>query len=244
MSFFFEEDKSINTALEPQENFYTKKELPPEQPKLGGVEARAKGREEYFTAKEYLENYNASRRQFDTSKSEVSEYRNLDEAWSEITDIMNKKNIRFDNPMYDVDLYTTEFGLPADYLSRQDIVTKSLEIYIQAIYDGSLDKESYIKLTNQILASHDKKLIDTIIKSGANTIKTTKNMMPELKTYINNFVPEYDYINQYNFSQKNEYHNLMMVLKSYAIPYESLDWSLFIGKIGIIMNNEVKFYGE
>jgi len=137
----------------------------------------------------------------------------------------------------------TDIGKSNIYLLfAAENITKSLETYIQAIYEGSLDRETYIKLTNQILASHDKKLIDTIIKSGANTIKTTTNN--ELKTYINNFVPEYDYINQYNFSPKNEYHNLMMVLKSYAIPYESLDWSLFVGKIGIIMNNEVKFYGE
>ena len=124
-------------------------------------------------------------------------------------------------------------------------ITKSLETYIQAIYEDSLDKETYIKLTNNILASHDKKLIDTIIKSGANTLRTSTNN--ELKTYINNFVPEYDYINQYNFpdiDNRNEYHKLMMVLKSYVIPYESLNWSLFSGKIGIIMNNEVKFYGE
>lgn len=137
----------------------------------------------------------------------------------------------------------TDIGKSNIYLLfAAENITKSLETYIQAIYDGSLDKETYIKLTNKILASHDKKLIDTIIKSGANTLKTTVNN--DLKTYINNFVPEYDYINQYNFSQKNEYHNLMMVLKSYAIPYESLNWQMFSGKIGVIMNNEVKFYGE
>jgi len=53
MSFFFEEEKSTNTLLEPKENFYAQKEAPPEKEQLGGVEARAKGREEYFTAKEY-----------------------------------------------------------------------------------------------------------------------------------------------------------------------------------------------
>jgi adenylate kinase family enzyme len=128
MSFFFEEDKSLNTLLEPQENFYTKKELPPEQPKLGGVEARAKGREEYFTAKSFLDNFNASIKDFETRSSEVSEYRNLTEAWGEITDIMLKKNINFYNPMPDVDLYTTEFGLPSDYKSREDRVIDALKI--------------------------------------------------------------------------------------------------------------------
>lgn len=128
MSFFFEEEKSLNTLLEPKENFYAKKEAPPEQEKLGGLESRIKGREEQFTAKEYLENYNASRVAFDKAKSEVSEYRNIDDAWSEITNIMNKNNINFYNPIPDVDLYTTEFGLPADYESRSDRVAKALQI--------------------------------------------------------------------------------------------------------------------
>ena len=129
MSFFFEEEKSINTALEPQENFYTKKESTIEpKPPTSGLEGRKRFIEEEFTAKSYLDNFSASLIALEKGKSEVSEYRNLTEAWGEITDIMNKSNVRFDNPMHDVDLYTTEFGLPADYLSRQDRVTKSLNI--------------------------------------------------------------------------------------------------------------------
>ena len=148
------------------------------------------------------------------------------------------------NPEFQILLQQyTDIGKSNIYLLfAAENITNVLEKYIQAIYEGSLDKERYIELTNKILASHDKKLLDTIIKSGANTLRTSTNN--ELKTYINNFVPEYDYINQYNFSQKNEYHNLMMVLKSYAIPYENLNWQMFSGKIGIIMNNEVKFYGK
>jgi hypothetical protein len=64
MSFFFEEEKSTNTLLEPKEHFYAQKEAPPEQEQLGGVEARAKGREEYFTAKDYLENYKSIKTSF------------------------------------------------------------------------------------------------------------------------------------------------------------------------------------
>lgn len=127
MSFFFEEEKSTNTLLEPKEHFYTQKEAPPEKEQLGGVESRAKGREQYFTAKEYLENYNASRQSFDKSKSEISELNNLDNVWSEITDIMNKNNIRFDNPMTDQDFYKTEFGLPEGYETRHEKVTRALE---------------------------------------------------------------------------------------------------------------------
>ena len=129
MSFFFEEEKSLNTLLEPQENFYTKKEPTIEpKPPTSGLEGRRKLAEEQLTADSYLENYNASRKQFDTSKSEVSEYRNLDNAWSEITDIMLKRNINFYNPIPDVDLYTTEFGLPSDYKSREDRVIDALKI--------------------------------------------------------------------------------------------------------------------
>ncbi len=126
MSFFFEEEKSTNTLLEPKEHFYEKKEAPPEQEQLGGVEARAKGREKYFTAKEYLENYNASRQSFDKSNSEVSEIRNLDNAWSEITDIMIKNNVQFDNPIPDQDLQNTEFGLPEGYETRQERLARAL----------------------------------------------------------------------------------------------------------------------
>jgi len=129
MSFFFEEEKSINTALEPQENFYTKKESTIEpKPPTSGLEGRKRFIEEELTAKPYLDNFSASLTALEKGKSELSEYRNLTEAWGEITDIMNKKNLNFYNPMPDVDLYTTEFGLPADYLSRQDRVTKSLNI--------------------------------------------------------------------------------------------------------------------
>jgi len=129
MSFFFEEEKSLNTLLEPQENFYTKKETTIEpKPPTSGLEGRRKLAEEELTANSYLENYNASRKQFDTSKSEVSEYRNLTEAWGEVTDIMLKNNINFYNPMPDVDLYTTEFGLPSDYKSREDRVIDALKI--------------------------------------------------------------------------------------------------------------------
>jgi hypothetical protein len=36
----------------------------------------------------------------------------MDNAFSEIIDIMNKNNIQFDNPIQDEDLQNTEFGLP------------------------------------------------------------------------------------------------------------------------------------
>lgn len=126
MSFFFEEEKSLNTLLEPKENFYTKKEAPPEQEQLSGVESRAKGREKYMTSDSLLENTKASLTAFEKNNSEVSEIRNLDEVWSEITDIMNKNNIRFDNPMQDQDFYKTEFGME-NYENRHEKLTRALE---------------------------------------------------------------------------------------------------------------------
>ena len=126
MSFFFEEEKSLNTLLEPKENFYTKKETPPEQEQLSGVESRAKGREKYMTLDSLLENTKASLTAFEKNNSEVSEIRNLDEVWSEITDIMNKNNIRFDNPMQDQDFYKTEFGME-NYENRHEKLTRALE---------------------------------------------------------------------------------------------------------------------
>jgi adenylate kinase family enzyme len=171
MSFFFEEEKSTNTLLEPKENFYTKKEAPPEQEQLGGVEARAKGREEYFTAKEYLENYNASRQSFDKSKSEVSEIRNLDNAWSEITDIMIKNNVQFDNPMPDLDFYKTEFGLDG-YETRHERVTRAL----------TLLKEEQDKNNNLKLELENKSLnnLDAILKKISVDAKDSEAYANEL----------------------------------------------------------------
>ena len=171
MSFFFEEEKSTNALLEPKENFYAKKEAPPEQEQLGGVEARAKGREEYFTAKEYLENYNASRQSFDKSKSEVSEIRNLDNAWSEITDIMIKNNVQFDNPMPDLDFYKTEFGLDG-YETRHERVTRAL----------TLLKEEQDKNNNLKLELENKSLnnLDAILKKISVDAKDSEAYANEL----------------------------------------------------------------
>jgi hypothetical protein len=171
MSFFFEEEKSTNALLEPKENFYAKKEAPPEQEQLGGVEARAKGREEYFTAKEYLENYNASRQSFDKSKSEVSEIKNLDNAWSEITDIMIKNNVQFDNPMPDLDFYKTEFGLDG-YETRHERVTRAL----------TLLKEEQDKNQNLKLELENKSLnnLDAILKKISVDAKDSEAYANEL----------------------------------------------------------------
>jgi hypothetical protein len=171
MSFFFEEEKSTNTLLEPKENFYTKKEAPPEQEQLGGVEARAKGREEYFTAKEYLENYNASRQSFDKSKSEVSEIRNIDNAWSEITDIMIKYNVQFDNPIPDLDFYKTEFGLDG-YETRHERVTRALTLLKE-----EQDKNENLKLE---LESKSLNNLDAIFKKISVDAKDSEAYANEL----------------------------------------------------------------
>ena len=171
MSFFFEEEKSTNTLLEPKEHFYEKKEAPPEQEQLGGVEARAKGREEYFTAKEYLENYNASRQSFDKSKSEVSEIRNIDNAWSEITDIMIKNNVQFDNPIPDLDFYKTEFGLDG-YETRHERVTRALTLLKE-----EQDKNENLKLE---LESKSLNNLDAILKKISVDAKDSEAYANEL----------------------------------------------------------------
>ena len=127
MSFFFEEEKSTNTLLEPKENFYAQKEAPPEQEKLSGIEARAKGSEKYLTLDSFLQNTKAALTAFEKSNSEVAEVRNLDDAWSQITDIMIKNNVQFDNPVQDLDFYKTEFGLDG-YETRHERVTRSLTL--------------------------------------------------------------------------------------------------------------------
>jgi hypothetical protein len=127
MSFFFEEEKSTNTLLEPKENFYAQKEAPPEQEKLSGIESRAKGSEKYLTLDSFLQNTKAALTAFEKSNSEVAEVRNLDDAWSQITDIMIKNNVQFDNPVQDLDFYKTEFGLDG-YETRHERVTRSLTL--------------------------------------------------------------------------------------------------------------------
>ena len=130
-------------------------------------------------------------------------------------------------------------------------ITKCLEKYIETIYLGILDKDTYIQLTNDILANHDKKLINRVLKMT----RTIQAVHPELKKYIKNFKPDYDYINEYNFTKEDsynftrdrndvlskEYHELMMNLKSYVTPYEEIDWSAFKNKIGSISNNKIKY---
>ena len=127
MSFFFEEEKSTNTLLEPKEHFYAQKEAPPEQEKLSGIESRAKGSEKYLTLDSFLQNTKAALTAFEKSNSEVAEVRNLDDAWSQITDIMIKNNVQFDNPVQDLDFYKTEFGLDG-YETRHERVTRSLTL--------------------------------------------------------------------------------------------------------------------
>lgn len=172
MSFFFEEEKSTNTLLEPKEHFYAQKETPPEQEKLSGIESRAKGREEYFTAKEYLENYNASRQAFDKSNSEVSEIRNLDNAWSEITDIMIKNNVQFDNPIPDQDLYKTEFGFPEGYETRHERVTRAL-----TLLEEEQNKNENLKLE---LESKSLNNLDAILKKISVDAKDSEAYANEL----------------------------------------------------------------
>ena len=127
MSFFFEEEKSTNTLLEPKEHFYAQKEAPPEQEKLSGIESRAKGSEKYLTLDSFLQNTKAALTAFEKSNSEVAEVRNLDDAWSQITDIMIKNNVQFDNPVQDLDFYKTEFGLEG-YETRHERVTRALTL--------------------------------------------------------------------------------------------------------------------
>jgi predicted kinase len=127
MSFFFEEEKSTNTLLEPKENFYAQKEAPPEQEKLSGIEARAKGSEKYLTLDSFLQNTKAALTAFEKSNSQVGEIRSYDDAFSQITDIMIKNNVQFDNPVQDLDFYKTEFGLEG-YETRHERVTRALTL--------------------------------------------------------------------------------------------------------------------
>ena len=171
MSFFFEEEKSTNTLLEPKENFYEKKEAPPEQEQLGGVEARAKGREKYMTLDSLVDNTKASLRAFEKNNSEVSEIRNLDEVFSELTDIMIKNNVQFDNPMQDQDFYKTEFGME-NYENRHEKLTRALTTLKEA-----QDKNQNLKLELETKSLNN---FDAILKKISVDAKDSQAYADEL----------------------------------------------------------------
>jgi predicted kinase len=171
MSFFFEEEKSTNTLLEPKENFYAQKEAPPEQEQLGGVEARAKGREKYMTLDSLVDNTKASLRAFEKNNSEVSEIRNLDEVFSELTDIMIKNNVQFDNPMQDQDFYKTEFGME-NYENRHEKLTRALTTLKEA-----QDKNQNLKLELETKSLNN---FDAILKKISVDAKDSQAYADEL----------------------------------------------------------------
>jgi hypothetical protein len=78
-----------------------------------------------MTLDSLVDNTKASLRAFEKNNSEVSEIRNLDEVFSELTDIMIKNNVQFDNPMQDQDFYKTEFGME-NYENRHEKLTRAL----------------------------------------------------------------------------------------------------------------------
>ena len=171
MSFFFEEEKSTNTLLEPKEHFYEKKEAPPEQEQLGGVEARAKGREKYMTLDSLVDNTKASLRAFEKNNSEVSEIRNLDEVFSELTDIMIKNNVQFDNPMQDQDFYKTEFGME-NYETRHEKLNRALTTLKEA-----QDKNQNLKLELETKSLNN---FDAILKKISVDAKDSQAYADEL----------------------------------------------------------------
>jgi hypothetical protein len=137
MSFFFEEEKSTDPSLEPKENFYETKEKKESKPLLSLEnssftkrkelkEKIDKFKEEEFTLASFKENFSAQSKAIRTGDSELSEINNMDSAFSEIIDIMNKNNIQFDNPIQDEDLQNTEFGLPEGFQTRQQKLNSSL----------------------------------------------------------------------------------------------------------------------
>jgi hypothetical protein len=125
-----------------------------------------------------------------------------------------------------------------------DNVTKYLEDYILYIFDGTLDKEKYIELTNLILNTHDLKLIEKVIKLGKLAVDKIED--PILKDYIINFKTTFEYINSFNFKDKpkiteiKEYYEIMKYLKTFTIEYDNLKFNTFKNKVGLISNNIIR----
>jgi hypothetical protein len=127
------------------------------------------------------------------------------------------------------------------YFAAENI-TKNLEDYIQKISDGSLNEQDYIDLTNKIINTHDKKLIDKVIELGKKSVSKTQNK--DLEKYINNFKATYEYINMYTFNLEDiieDYHNIMLYLKTFTLPFSSLQFEKFTNKVGFISNMKVQY---
>jgi len=85
---------------------------------------------------------------------------------------MNKRNIAFENPMPDIDLYRTEFGLPEGYETRSERVTRALQLL-----QDEQNKNQNLKLE---LESKSLNNLDSILKKISVDAKNSEAYANEL----------------------------------------------------------------
>lgn len=128
--------------------------------------------------------------------------------------------------------------------------TRHLIAYVDQICNGQLASSSYELLTNNILITHDAKLLETVYKAA----KPMKNLRTkDLANYATHFQPTMEYINSFNHIKSNasnssnvntktqivHFVNLIKTLQTFTIPYDQLQLERMHFRLGIISNGQV-----
>jgi hypothetical protein len=173
-------------------------------------------------------------------------------------------NNNFKNMIYDEDfkeLKDNYFHIRDTQLNNINIYfsannwTMNLQEYINDINNNNITEEMYIEHTNKIINSDDKKLVISVKKAGNkaksyyldNKADLDLDIYKDIDIYINNFKSEYEYINNFNYTNNKkkdlnpieEYCNIMKHLKTFTTPFDDLKLQNWNNKLGIISNNTV-----
>ncbi len=174
------------------------------------------------------------------------------------------------NYLYQTMVRNSDFILLRTLVKRDSIVdlyfsadnwTQYLRTYVETIFRGDMTEQKYIELTNNIINTHDKKLLQRVYQFAELAMEEADDT---LKTYIQNFSPECVYINQFNLQTmssgidinkfKNNktqdtdgkqnianYISLMISLQKFTRPYETMRpyFDQVKDHVGIICNFQI-----
>ena len=174
------------------------------------------------------------------------------------------------NYLYQTMVRNSDFILLRTLMKRDIIVdlyfsadnwTQYLRIYVETIFTGNMTEQKYIELTNNIINTHDKKMLQRVYQFAELAMEEADDT---LKTYIQNFSPECVYINQFNLQTmssgididkfKNNktqdtdgkqnianYISLMISLQKFTRPYETMQpyFDQVKNHVGIICNFQI-----
>jgi hypothetical protein len=194
---------------------------------------------------------------------------------NEICNILSNNNIQ--NPIQDYQdmiasdnykLLKSQFYNNIHLYMAADNWTQNLLKYVNDIFLGKMTVSNYIEHCNIIINTHDKKLINKVIKLGKLadrfirrapvieqitplteqvSVIITPAYYTSITNYIKDFESTYDYINSFKFicnKKKNlndveNYCNIMNYLKTFVIPFDPSNFYYFKNKINVISNFKV-----